>query len=199
MPDKSTTSEALTTETTPAQEIPGTIPGTARKIYTVVKYGDPILEKPAATISKFDAELEELAEDMFATMYAAQGIGLAAPQIGRSIRIAVVDVTSGKNPEAKIVLINPEVIHFEGEKREEEGCLSIPGFRGYVVRPQFVTIRAQDAKGESFEIRGEDLLARAFCHEIDHLNGILFIQHLSMLKRDLIKRKIKKLRKQGEW
>src|SRR5262249_54764407 len=170
-----------------------------RKIYPIVKYGDPVLEKPGKAVTAFDAELEELAEDMFASMYAAQGVGLAAPQIGKSIRLAVVDVTSGKNPEARIVLANPEVIHFEGEKREEEGCLSIPGFRGYVVRPQFVTVRAQDAKGEFFEIRGEDLLARAFCHEIDHLNGILFIQHLSMLKRDLIKRKIKKLKKQGEW
>jgi peptide deformylase len=170
----------------------------ARKIYPIVKYGDPILEKPTATIKKFDEELEQLAEDMFASMYAASGVGLAAPQIGKGLRIAVVDVTSGKNPEAKIVLVNPEVIHGEGEKREEEGCLSIPGFRGYVVRPQFVTVRAQNAKGETFEMRGEELLARAFCHEIDHLNGILFIQHLSMLKRDLIKRKIKKLRKQGE-
>jgi peptide deformylase len=154
-----------------------------------------------AFLQKFggDADLEQLAEDMFASMYAAQGVGLAAPQIGLNLRIAVVDVTGGKNPEAKIVLANPEIIHAEGEKREEEGCLSIPGFRGYVLRPQFVTIKAQNAKGESFEIRGEDLLARAFCHEIDHLNGILFIQHLSMLKRDLIKRKIKKLKKQGEW
>jgi len=205
MPDKSTTSEApisklkdaniaaADTNATPAPS------GPARKIYTILKYGDPILEKPSHAISKFDAELAELAEDMFATMYAAQGIGLAAPQIGKSVRLTVVDVTGGKNPEAKIVLVNPEIIHFEGEKREEEGCLSIPGFRGYVVRPQFVTIRAQDAKGESFEIRGEDLLARAFCHEIDHLNGILFLQHLSMLKRDMIRRKIKKLRKQGEW
>ena len=173
--------------------------GAARKIYPIVKYGDPILEKPAKSITTFDGELEELAEDMFATMYAAQGIGLAAPQIGKSIRMAVVDVTSGKNPEAKIVLVNPEIIHGEGEKREEEGCLSIPGFRGYVVRPLFVTIKAQDVKGQGFEIRGEDLLARAFCHEIDHLNGILFLQHLSMLKRDLIRRKIKKLKKQGEW
>ena len=171
----------------------------ARKIYNVVKYGDPVLEKPGATITKFDAALEELAEDMFATMYAAQGVGLAAPQIGKSIRIAVVDVTGGKNPEAKIVLVNPQITHAEGEKREEEGCLSIPGFRGYVVRPQFVTVKAQNAKGETFEIRGEDLLARAFCHEIDHLNGILFLAHLGMLKRDLIRRKIKKLRKQGEW
>jgi peptide deformylase len=195
MPDKSTTSE---TDATPAAAAPET-PAVARKIHPIVKYGDPVLEKPAKPVAKFDAELEELAEDMFATMYAAQGIGLAAPQIGQSIRIAVVDVTSGKNAEAKIVLVNPEITHGEGEKREEEGCLSIPGFRGYVVRPHFVTVRAQNLKGEVFEIRGEDLLARAFCHEIDHLNGILFLQHLSMLKRDLIKRKIKKLKKQGEW
>ena len=195
MPDKSTTSEETIAANTAAPEVSAP----PRKIYPIVKYGDPVLEKPSKTITAFDAELEELSEDMFATMYAAQGIGLAAPQIGKSIRLAVVDVTSGKNPEAKIVLVNPEIIHGEGEKREEEGCLSIPGFRGYVVRPQFVTIKAQNSKGEAFEIRGEDLLARAFCHEIDHLNGILFLQHLSMLKRDLIKRKIKKLKKQGEW
>jgi len=170
-----------------------------RTIHKIVKYGDPVLEKPGATIKRFDAELEQLAEDMFATMYASQGVGLAAPQIGKSIRLTVVDVTTGKNPEAKIVMVNPEIIHAEGEVREEEGCLSIPGFRGYVVRPQFVTVRAQNAKGETFEIRGENLLARAFCHELDHLNGVLFLQHLSMLKRDLIRRKIKKLRKQGEW
>jgi len=191
MPNKLPSSEEVAV--TPEPVVP------ARKIYNVVKYGDPVLEKPGATITKFDAALEELAEDMFATMYAAQGVGLAAPQVGKSLRIAVVDVTGGKNPEAKIVLVNPEIIHAEGEKREEEGCLSIPGFRGYVVRPQFVTVKAQNAKGETFEIRGEDLLARAFCHEIDHLNGILFLAHLSMLKRDLIRRKIKKLRKQGEW
>jgi len=170
-----------------------------RKIYPIVKYGDPILEKPTPAVKKFDAELEELTEDMFASMYAAQGVGLAAPQIGKSMRLTVIDVTAGKNPEAKIVLANPEIIHAEGEVREEEGCLSIPGFRGYVMRPQFVTVRAQNAKGETFEIRGENLLARAFCHEIDHLNGILFLQHLSMLKRDLIKRKIKKMKKKGEW
>ena len=169
------------------------------KIYPIVKYGDPILEKPGAPIKKFDAEMEQLVDDMFASMYAAQGVGLAAPQIGLGLRLTVIDVTGGKNPEAKIVLANPEIIHAEGEVREEEGCLSVPGFRGYVIRPQFVTVRAQNAKGESYEIRGENLLARAFCHEIDHLNGVLFLQHLSMLKRDLIKRKIKKLRKQGEW
>ncbi|MDQ1410518.1 MAG: peptide deformylase [Acidobacteriaceae bacterium] len=197
MPDKSTSSEpvAATTEAV-SPPVPA---GPPRKIYSIVKYGDPILEKPTAAITEFGPELAELAEDMFASMYAAQGVGLAAPQIGKNMRLTVVDVTGGKNPEGKIVLVNPEIIHAEGDKREEEGCLSLPGFRGYVVRPQFVTVKAQNAKGEPFEIRGEDLLARAFCHEIDHLNGILFIQHLSMLKRDLIRRKIKKLRKQGEW
>ncbi len=209
MPDKSKSSDAVAvkaetataTTATPADaaSTAATGAGPARKIYPIVKYGDAILEKPTASISEFNAELEELAEDMFASMYAAQGVGLAAPQIGKNLRMTVIDVTAGKNPEAKIVLVNPEITHAEGEKREEEGCLSLPGFRGYVVRPQFVTIKAQNAKGEEFEIRGEDLLARAFCHEIDHLNGILFIQHLSMLKRDLIRRKIKKLRKQGEW
>lgn len=194
MPDKLTNSEPASVAAAETQA-----PSAARKIYPIVKYGDPILEKPGAPVKKFDAELEELAEDMFASMYAAQGVGLAAPQIGLSLRLAVVDVTGGKNPEAKIVLANPEVIHAEGEVREEEGCLSVPGFRGYVMRPQFVTVKAQNTKGETFEIRGENLLARAFCHEIDHLNGILFLQHLSMLKRDLIRRKIKKLRKQGEW
>ncbi len=195
MPDKSTSSDTPAPAAVETQQAPTA----ARKIYPIVKYGDPVLEKPGAPVRIFDAELEQLTEDMFASMYAAQGVGLAAPQIGKSLRIAVVDVTAGKNPEAKIVLANPEIIHAEGEVREEEGCLSIPGFRGYVLRPQFVTIKAQNAKGEEFEIRGENLLARAFCHEIDHLNGILFLQHLSMLKRDLIRRKIKKLRKQGEW
>jgi peptide deformylase len=194
MPNKSKTSEPLADAATPAEPI-----APPRKIYPVVKYGDPILEKPTPPITRFDEALEELAEDMFASMYAAQGAGLAAPQIGKSLRIAVVDVSNGKNPEAKIVLVNPEIIHAEGEKREEEGCLSIPGFRAYVVRPQFVTVKAQSAKGEWFEMKAEDYLARAFCHEIDHLHGILYLQHLSMLKRDLIKRKIKKLKKQGEW
>lgn len=195
MADKLTSSEAAEAA---AAEMAQAL-SAERKIYPIVKYGDAVLEKPGAPINRFDADIEQLAEDMFASMYAAQGVGLAAPQIGKSLRIAVVDVTGGKNPEAKIVLANPEVIHAEGEVREEEGCLSIPGFRGYVLRPQFVTVKAQNAKGETFEIRGENLLARAFCHEIDHLNGILFLQHLGMLKRDLIRRKIKKLRKQGEW
>jgi peptide deformylase len=110
-----------------------------------------------------------------------------------------VDVTVGKNPEAKIVLANPELTHAEGEQREEEGCLSVPGFRGNVARPQYVTVRAQDATGNTFEMNGEGLLARAFCHEMDHLDGVLFLKHLSLLKRDLIRRRIRKLQKTGQW
>jgi len=168
-------------------------------IHPIVKYGDPVLETPTEPVEKFDDELQTLVADMFESMYAAQGVGLAAPQIGLGKRVTVIDVTNGKNPEGKIVCVNPEIIHSEGEQREEEGCLSIPGFRGHVLRPRFVTVRAQDASGKEFEMRGEGLLARAFCHEIDHLNGILFITHLSLLKRDLIKRKIRKMKKAGEW
>jgi peptide deformylase len=168
-------------------------------IHPIVKYGDPILETPTKRIEKFDEELQALVNDMFESMYAAQGVGLAAPQIGISRRLAVIDVTNGKNPEGRIICANPEIIHAEGEQREEEGCLSVPGYRGHVARPQYVTVRAQDASGKEFEMRGEGLLARAFCHEIDHLDGILFINHLSMLKRDMIKRKIRKLRKAGDW
>ena len=168
-------------------------------IHPIVKFGDPVLETPAKPIDKFDEELQKLVADMFESMYAARGVGLAAPQSGISLRLAVIDLTDGKNPEAKIVCANPEIIHAEGEQREEEGCLSLPGFRGYVVRPQYVTVRAQDAGGKEFQMRSEQLLARAFCHEIDHLNGRLFIAHLGMLKRDMIKRKIRKLKKAGEW
>jgi peptide deformylase len=168
-------------------------------IHPIAKYGNAVLEAPTRPIEKFDEELAKLCEDMFESMYAAQGIGLAATQIGLSKKLAVVDVSVGKNPEARLVLANPEIIHVEGDQREEEGCLSLPGFRGNVLRPAYVTMRAQNLKGEFYEMRGEGLLARAFCHEIDHLNGVLFIQHLSMLKRDLIKRRIRKLRKAGEW
>jgi peptide deformylase len=169
------------------------------KVYPIVKYGDPILERPAGRVTTFDDEFRQLCADMFISMYAANGVGLAAPQIGLGIQVSVIDTTTGKNPEAKIVIVNPEIIHSEGEQREEEGCLSLPGFRANVLRPLFVTVRAQDAYGKPFEMRGENMLARAFCHEIDHLHGILFIQHVSMLKRDLIKRRIKKMRKAGDW
>lgn len=168
-------------------------------VHAITKYGVPVLEAKARPVEIFDEELAELCEDMFASMYAASGVGLAAPQVGLGIRLAVIDVTCGKNPEARLVLANPEIIHIEGEQREEEGCLSLPGFRGAVLRPRYVTIRAQDLTGKTYQMKGEGLLARAFCHETDHLNGILFIQHLSMLKRDLIKRRIRRMRKAGEW
>ena len=168
-------------------------------IYPIVKFGDPVLEKKAAPVTEFDAGLRELLDDMFESMYAAHGVGLAAPQIGVSRRIAVIDVTFKENPGQKLVLINPEIIHTEGRIAQNEGCLSIPEFRENVTRPKKVTVRAQNAKGEFFEQTGEELLARAFCHETDHLNGKLYISHISALKRDLMKRKIRKLVKAGEW
>lgn len=168
-------------------------------IYPIVKFGDPVLEKPSAEVASFDEELEKLVEDMFESMYAARGVGLAAPQIGIPKRIAVVDVTFKEDPAAKLVLINPVIIHKEGRQRSSEGCLSIPEFREEVTRAKTVTVRAQDLKGRFFERTGEDLLARAFLHETDHLNGKLYISHISAVKRDLIKRKIKKLVKAGEW
>jgi peptide deformylase len=169
-------------------------------IYPIVKYGNAVLETPAATVTEFDTpELHQLLADMFESMYAARGVGLAAPQIGISRRIAVIDCSNGERAEEKIVLINPEIIGVEGMQSGEEGCLSIPGFRENVSRGKRVTVRAQDANGAWFEKTGEDLLARAFLHETDHLNGRLYISHVSVLKRDLIKRKIRKLMKEGEW
>ena len=168
-------------------------------IYPIVKFGNPVLEKPAEKVIVFDDELQKLIEDMFESMYAAHGVGLAAPQIGISRRIAVIDVTFKEDPEAKLVLINPEIIHTEGKHAQSEGCLSIPEFRENVSRPSKVTVRAQDAYGKVYEKTGEELLARAFLHETDHLNGKLYISHLSALKRDFIKRKIRKLIKAGEW
>jgi len=168
-------------------------------IYPIVKFGDPVLETPAAPVTKFDDELRELIGDMFESMYAAHGVGLAAPQIGMSKRIAVIDVTFKEDPEAKIVLINPEIIHTEGRVSSNEGCLSLPEFREKVTRPRTVTARAQNLEGETFEVTGDDLLARALVHETDHLNGKLYISHISALKRDMMKRKIRKLMKLGEW
>ena len=156
-----------------------------------------MLEKPSAPITKFDDELRKLVDDMFESMYAAHGVGLAAPQIGISKRIAVIDVTFKEDPEAKIVLVNPEIIHVEGRLTSNEGCLSLPEFREKVTRPRKVTARAQNLKGETFEVTGEELLARALLHETDHLNGKLYISHISALKRDLIKRKIRKLAKRA--
>jgi len=168
-------------------------------IYPIVKFGNPLLEKPAEPVTVFDDILKKLIGDMFESMYAAHGVGLAAPQIGISKRLAVIDITFKENAEAKLVLANPEIIHTEGRLTQNEGCLSIPEFREPVARPRKATIRAQDLNGKWFEKTGEELLARAFLHETDHLNGKLYISHLSALKRDLIKRKIRKLMKAGEW
>jgi peptide deformylase len=169
-------------------------------MYSIVLYGEQVLEKQAAAVTEFDTpELNKLIEDMFESMYAAKGVGLAAPQIGIAKRIAVIDLSVAEDPQQKIVLINPEIIRKEEFQVGEEGCLSLPGFREQVTRPKSVTVRAQDIKGAWFEMNGEELLARAFCHEIDHLNGRLYISHVSALKRDLIRRKVRKLVKAGEW
>jgi peptide deformylase len=169
-------------------------------IYPIVKYGNPVLEREADNVTEFDTpELNKLLEDMFESMYAAKGVGLAAPQIGIGRKIAVIDTTNGENPDAKIIIINPQILKVEGRQEGEEGCLSIPGFREQVRRGKRVTVHAQNAKGEEFEMTGEDLLARAFLHETDHLYGRLYITHISALKRDLIKRKIKKKQRAGDW
>ena len=169
-------------------------------IYPIVKFGDPVLEREAETVTEFDtSELRQLLDDMFQSMYAAKGVGLAAPQIGVSKKIAVIDVSNGENPDDKLVLINPRIVKVEGKQQGEEGCLSVPGFREQVRRGRVVTVRAQNAKGQGFEKTGEDLLARALLHETDHLYGRLYITHISALKRDLLKRKIKKLQRAGEW
>src|SRR6202795_2285618 len=171
-------------------------------IYPIVKFGNPVLERLAEPVTVFDDELRKLIDDMFESMYEARGVGLAAPQIGISRRLAVIDITFKEDPDAPLVLANPEILHSEGKHTQPEGCLSIPEFREPVARPRKVTIRAQDVNGKWYERtskEGEELLARAFVHEIDHLNGKLYISHISALKRDLIKRKIKKLVKAGEW
>ncbi len=169
-------------------------------VYQIVFYPDPVLDKQADRIEEFDTpELNKLVDDMFESMYAAKGVGLAAPQIGVSKRITVIDLSVGENESEKMVLINPEIIGRQGVQTSEEGCLSLPGFREQVTRANRVTVRAQDAKGKVFERTGEELLARAFLHETDHLNGRLYISHVSALKRDLIRRKVRKLIKVGEW
>ena len=169
-------------------------------VYSIVKFGNPVLEREADDVTEFDTpELHKFLEDMFESMYAAKGVGLAAPQIGFARKIAVIDVSNGENPDDKLVLINPKVVKTEGKQVGEEGCLSIPTFREQVRRAKRVTVRARNAKGEEYEMTGEDLLARAFQHETDHLYGRLYITHISALKRDLMKRKIKKLQRAGEW
>lgn len=166
----------------------------------IVKYGDPVLETPSDEVTEFDTEeLRQLVADMWETMYAAKGVGLAAPQIAIPKRISVIDTSVGEREADKIVIINPQIVFREGSQTGEEGCLSIPGFREPVTRASKVKVAAKNEKGETIEIEGEELMARALLHEIDHLNGILFLSHLSTLKRDMIRRKIRKLQKAGEW
>ena len=169
------------------------------RVHRVVKWPEPVLAERGAEVTAFDERLRTLVDEMFESMYEAQGIGLAAPQIGISERITVIDVSFKKNPEDKLALINPEVIEAEGKQVEEEGCLSLPDIREKVSRAAWVKVRAQDVTGKYFEVEGDELLARALQHEIDHLDGVLFIDRLSRLKRELVLRKIRKLQKNGEW
>ncbi|HEY3989962.1 MAG TPA: peptide deformylase [Acidobacteriaceae bacterium] len=168
-------------------------------IHPIVKFPDPILQRPSAPVTEFDDELRKLVADMFESMYAAQGIGLAAPQIGIAKRLTVIDLSNNKEPKDKIVLINPEITLKEGKQLEEEGCLSLPEIREKVRRSVRVMVKAQDEYGNWSEREGTELLARAFQHEIDHLDGVLFIFRISALKRDLILRRIKKMQRAGEW
>lgn len=168
-------------------------------ILKVVKYPEPVLSQPGEPVTEFNGELKKLVDDMFETMYASQGIGLAAPQVAVSKRVTVIDLSQGKDPEQKLVLVNPEIIFREGKQYEEEGCLSFPEIREKVARAAAVKVRAQDLKGKWFEMEGEELLSRAFQHEIDHLDGMLFIFRMSSLKRDLVLRKIRKMQREGTW
>jgi|ERR1035437_4636336 peptide deformylase len=168
-------------------------------ILKIVKYPEAVLSRPGEPVTEFNAELRKLIADMFETTYASQGVGLAAPQVDVSKRLAVIDLSMGKDPKDKLVLINPEIIFSEGKVYEEEGCLSFLEIREKVVRHAKVRVRAQDEKGKWFEMDGDDLLSRCFQHEIDHVDGMLFIFRMSALKRDLALRKIRKMQRAGEW
>ena len=168
-------------------------------IRPIVLYGADVLTKPTKPVTHIsDAEIQ-LVKDMVETMYKAPGVGLAANQVGVGKRIMVTDPSAGEKRNQLITIINPEIVVREGEQTEDEGCLSIPGFSAVVLRPAKVILKGLDINGKEITIEAKDLLARAFCHEMDHLNGVFFLDHLSFLKRDLIKRKIRKLVKQGEW
>ena len=165
----------------------------------IVKYGDPVLETPGDPVTEFDDKLKKLVADMFDTMYASHGVGLAAPQIGLSKRLFVMDCSGGDDPAARIALINPVVLRVEGEQNGEEGCLSFPGIYFNVERSLRAVVRAQDVNGEEFEYDGLELEARCMLHETDHCDGIVFIDRTTALKRELVKRKIRKLSKAGKW
>lgn len=168
-------------------------------IRPILKMGEEVLRTHSDLLTEFPDSLEELVHDMIQTMYAAPGVGLAAPQIGINLRLIVIDITVGEDPDQLIVMANPEMLEQKGEQREEEGCLSVPGYSGVVPRPAWVKVRGKDLKGNEITMEGSELLARAFCHEIDHLDGTLFIDRLGVLKRDLIRRKIRKQMRQGTW
>jgi peptide deformylase len=168
-------------------------------ILEICKYGHPVLNETAKPVTEFDGELKKLVENMFETMYAAPGVGLAAPQVGVSKRLFVMDCSGGKKPEERVVLVNPEILITEGTEKGDEGCLSFPGIYFQVERPKRVVARAQNVEGEWFEIDAMDLTARCITHENDHLDGVLFISYLSALKRDLVKRKVRKRQKNNDW
>ena len=168
-------------------------------IRPIVLWGSDLLEMPSEPIANVtDAEIK-LVQDMIETMYKAPGVGLAAPQVGVNKRIMVTDTTGGEKKDQLFTIVNPEIVVAEGEQFEEEGCLSIPGFCATVVRPKKVVLRGVDLNGKEIVIEGSDLLARAFCHEMDHLDGKFFLDHISFIKRDMIKRRIRKLIRQGKW
>ena len=165
----------------------------------VVHYPDPVLLQVGKPVTEFDESLKKLVENMFETMYEARGVGLAAPQVGVSTRLFVMDCSGGDNPDQKVAIINPEIIHVEGEQYGDEGCLSFPGLYQKVKRDVRAIVRAQDVNGDFFEFDGIDLEARCILHETDHCDGIVFLDRMSPLKRELSKRKIKKLQRTGEW
>ena len=168
-------------------------------IRPILLWGADVLEKPSEPVTNItDAEVK-LVRDMIETMYKAPGVGLAAPQIGVGKRVMVTDPSSGERKDQLLTILNPEVVSTAGEQYEEEGCLSIPGFSATVIRPKKIVLRGIDLNGKEIILEGSDLVARAFCHELDHLNGILFLEHLSFIKRDMIRRRIRKMIKQGKW
>jgi peptide deformylase len=166
-------------------------------IRPIVKFGDPVLHAVAAPVDRIDDSTRSLLDDMIATMYAAPGIGLAAPQVGVALRLIVIDLSVGEDPSQVIRLVNPELVEREGEQKHEEGCLSVPGYGGSPTRPARVVVRGLDPDGRERVHTGTDLLARAFCHELDHLDGLLFVDRLSPLKRDLMRRKLRKRAREG--
>jgi peptide deformylase len=168
-------------------------------IRPIVLWGSEVLEKASDPVTDITGDEVKLVQDMIETMYKAPGVGLAAPQIGVSKRIMVTDTSSGEKKDHLFTIVNPEIVETIGEQFEEEGCLSIPGFSATVIRPKKIVLSGVDLNGKEIVIEGSDLLARAFCHEMDHLDGKFFLDHLSFIKRDMIKRRIKKLIRQGKW